>query len=311
MHIYSSLSSRYLDISFYQYQYGYVCCMIQDITHSHIYERISNTIMTAFREVYFLEFQENYCRMIYPNTSDLTARGNYDEMINRHVTLGLISPQDAKKTQSQLRLENLKAVLMNQDSVSYRYRRKEGKNAEEWCQTTISVTERINGEPKTATITIQSIESLMRENENEKRKKMAQVMSSMSEGFFIYRRDEKEKIFYANPAVIRLFGCQTMEEFEELTGNTFKGIVHPDDLERVEWEIEQQIENSDRNMDYISYRIIRADGEVRWLDDIGHLEVSEDGSDPEFFYVFVADITDTITEAQQIKLINMSKRFNK
>lgn len=53
-------------------------------------------------------------------------------------------------------------------------------------------------------------------------------------GFFIYRKDSTEELLYANDAMLRLFGCDTMEEFQELTGNSFRGIVHPDDLERVE-----------------------------------------------------------------------------
>lgn len=311
LHIYSSLSSRYLDISLYQYQYGYICCMLQDITHSYIYESISNTIMTSFREVYFLELQDNYCRMIYPDGDNLVERGNYEEMINRHFAVGIIRQEDARKAREFLSLENLRRVLMRQDSVSCKYRRKIADAESEWCQTTISVTERRNGQPKTATVTIQSIESLMREKENEKRQKMAQVLGNMSEGFFIYRNNEEEKILYANPTVLKMFGCTSMEEFEELTGGSFKGMVHPEDLSRVEWEIKEQIENSDRNMDYICYRVICADGQIRWVDDVGHLENTEEGDTPEIFYVFLSDITDTITEAQKIKLLNMSKRFTK
>lgn len=82
----------------------------------------------------------------------------------------------------------------------------------------------------------------------------------------------EEKLLYANPGAIRLFGCETIEEFREQVHNSFRGMVHPQDLARVEWEIHDQIKQSDRSMDYIKYRIVRKDGTVRWLDDCGHLE---------------------------------------
>ena len=95
-----------------------------------------------------------------------------------------------------------------------------------------------------------------------------------------------------------------------MTGNTFKGFVHPEDRKRVEWEIQSQIEETDRNMDYIRYRIIRKDGEVRWIDDVGHLEASEYMDGPSVFYVYIADVTDSMTEAEKNMLIAASKRFN-
>jgi len=59
-------------------------------------------------------------------------------------------------------------------------------------------------------------------------------MDEMPGGFFIYHADGDEEIIYANKALLRMFQCDTMEEFRHLTGNSFKGLVHPDDLEDVE-----------------------------------------------------------------------------
>ena len=67
MHVYSKITSRYLDVTMYQYQHDYASCMLQDVTHSHIYEKALGNVMLSFREVYFLHLQDNYCRMIYPD----------------------------------------------------------------------------------------------------------------------------------------------------------------------------------------------------------------------------------------------------
>ncbi|MDE5933456.1 MAG: response regulator, partial [Lachnospiraceae bacterium] len=112
----------------------------------------------------------------------------------------------------------------------------------------------------------------------------------MPGGFFIYRADAEETLIYANEAMLRIFQCATMQEFREMTGNSFRGIVHPDDLEEVEESIKEQIMHSQYDLDYVEYRIIRKDGKVRWLDDYGHFVHSESVGD--VFYVFVGDATE-------------------
>ena len=311
MHVYSNITSRYLDIVMYQYQNGYASCMLQDVTHSHIYEKALGNVMLSFREVYFLHLQDNYCRMIYPDDNHMLERGNYEEVVSRHFSTGRILSQNEADIRKFLSLEYLKRVLLKQDEVEYKYKRAIKPTGEEWCQTTISVSERQpDGTPKTATITIRSIEALMREKEDRKRQNMAAMMTNMSDGFFVYQADNAERILYANPPVQKLFGCKTMEEFQELVHGSFQGIVHPEDLKRVEWEIHEQVKHSDTNMDFIRYRILRKDGEVRWIDDCGHMEDVENGSEEKLFYVFVSDITDSMTEAQKQRLIAQSKRFN-
>ncbi len=305
---YSSISCRYLTLIMGQYQYGYISCMVQDSTHSYIYENALNHALRAFREVYFIHLQDDYCRMIYPDDNHMLERGNYNEVVQRHFTTHRILPQDEENVRRFLSLQHLREVLSTQDSTEYKYRRSVDGVGEEWCLTTINVCERKNGVPKTAVMTIKSIESLMREKEDHKRQNMAAMLANMSDGFFIYREEGTESIIYANPSVLRIFGCNTMQEFHVLTGNTFAGMVHPEDLKRVEWEIKEQISNSEGNMDYILYRIIRKDGQVRWIDDCGHLEETEDKGNQ--FYVFISDITDIMAESQKENLIRQSQKHN-
>lgn len=309
--VYSNITSRYLDITMYQYQQGYVGCMMQDVTHSRIYEKALGNVMLSFREVYFLHLKENYCRLIYPDDNGLLERGNYEEVVNRHFSAGKILAYDEENIRKFLHLENLKKALLKQESVEYKYKRKIKPAGEEWCQTTITVSERQpDGTPKTAIITIRSIEVLMREREDHKRQNMAEMLATLSDGFFIYRATDDEKILYANPPVLKMFGCETMDEFRTLVKNSFQGLVHPEDLERVQWEIHEQVKHSDTKMDYICYRIIRKDGSIRWIDDIGHLEDTDSSEDTKLFYVFISDITDTMPEVQKKKLITQSRHFN-
>ena len=112
----------------------------------------------------------------------------------------------------------------------------------------------------------------------------------MPGGFFIYRADEPEEVLYANKPVFDIYGCDGPEDFRELTGYTFRGMVHPEDYQKITESIEQQIQEHDDHMDYTEYRIIRKDGEIRWVDDYGHyLETDIYGG---IYTVFISDITE-------------------
>lgn len=126
-----------------------------------------------------------------------------------------------------------------------------------------------------------------------------QFMDEMPGGFLIYHADQDEKIIYANKALLRIFDCSSLKDFRELTGNSFKGIVHYEDLEVVEASIREQIAASQYDLDYVEYRIIRKDGAVRWVEDYGHFIHSPSTGD--VFYVFISDATEKREQLQQEK----------
>ncbi len=115
-------------------------------------------------------------------------------------------------------------------------------------------------------------------------------------GFFIYKAEGDEELLYANRAVYGIFGCKGIEEFKELTGNTFKGMLLAEDYLRCSASINEQIAGSDQNMDHVIYRIVRRDGEIRWIDDYGHY--AETDAYGGVYYVFISDITEAYTKMQ-------------
>lgn len=120
--------------------------------------------------------------------------------------------------------------------------------------------------------------------------KLEQLMDNLPGGFFVYRADDSEEILYVNDVALDIFGCGDIDEFKELTGYTFKGMVHPDDLEAVENSITNQIAESDKKLDYVEYRIIRKDGSIRWVDDYGRFVNTKEYGD--IYCVFIRDITE-------------------
>jgi len=127
------------------------------------------------------------------------------------------------------------------------------------------------------------------------------ILDGMPGGFFVYKAGGNESLLYINKSILRIFGCDSEEEFRELTGYTFKGMVHPEDYERVEESIEKQIAASVYDLDYVEYRIIQKDGTIRWIEDYGHFLDTEDYG--EVFCVFIEDAT----ERMKKRIIDLEK----
>lgn len=112
-----------------------------------------------------------------------------------------------------------------------------------------------------------------------------QVADSLPGGFFIYQVGGKEEFIYYNDVLMDLTGCCSKEEFEELTGNSFRGIVYHEDVERVEQEICQQIGFG--QTDYVEYRLNTKDKREVLVRDYGRYVHTQGYGD--VFYVFVVE----------------------
>ena len=126
-----------------------------------------------------------------------------------------------------------------------------------------------------------------------------EIGGHMPGGFFIYRAEASEELIYANKPVFDIFGCANLEEFRALTGFTFKGMVYPEDYDRVTESIAQQVGATEDQLDYAEYRIIRKDGAIRWVDDYGHYcETKTYGG---IYVVFISDITEKREKREEDK----------
>ena len=142
-------------------------------------------------------------------------------------------------------------------------------------------------------------ESLLMDSQNIRTVyEVIKFMDEMPGGFLIYRANEAEDIVYANKALLLIFQCSTLKEFREMTGNSFRGLVYLEDLDEIEESIKEQIAASQYDLDYVEYRIVRRDGEIRWIEDYGHFIRSETVGD--IFYVFLGDATEKRSRQLQI-----------
>ena len=114
------------------------------------------------------------------------------------------------------------------------------------------------------------------------------IPTGLPGGFFIYESDGNEELLFAEENVIRLYDCETLEEFREYTGNSFKGMIHPEDLHKIENQIQAQTMFGEKRHDYVRYRILTKKGDIRYIEDFGHLLHGRNGKS--YFYVFIVDV---------------------
>ena len=115
-----------------------------------------------------------------------------------------------------------------------------------------------------------------------------QIPTGLPGGFFIYEAQGDERILFAEMNIVKMFGCDTFDEFMAYTGGSFKGMVHPEDLEKTENQIQVQTALGEMRHDYVRYRIITRQGDTRYVEDFGHLLHAEDGRS--YYYVFIVDV---------------------
>lgn len=113
------------------------------------------------------------------------------------------------------------------------------------------------------------------------------ILSMIPGGFFIYADNETEKILSVNEMLLDIFECDSLDEFLEHTGGSFKGIVHPEDYQEVSRSIAQQINESNANLDFVKYRVITKKGNIKQVRDYGHLVHND--SDADLYYVFIVE----------------------
>ncbi len=105
---------------------------------------------------------------------------------------------------------------------------------------------------------------------------------------------KKFKLLYLNPAAQKVYGRPVWEFFEQ--PNLWLEVIHPDDRERVEQATQVLLQQGRMNLEY---RILRSDGEVRWLSDRSLAIYDIDGVATRFDSI-IYDITERKRTEEQL-----------
>ena len=114
---------------------------------------------------------------------------------------------------------------------------------------------------------------------------------------------EKEELHYVSPAYETVWGRSTESLYETL--DSFFDSVHPEDRERVETAVSRQ---SDGSYDE-EYRIVRPNGEVRWVHDRAEPVTDDDGVVHRIVGL-TKDVTERKEREQQLTVLDRVLRHN-
>ncbi|SDB59186.1 bifunctional diguanylate cyclase/phosphodiesterase [Butyrivibrio sp. INlla16] len=107
-------------------------------------------------------------------------------------------------------------------------------------------------------------------------------------GFFIYNAEDSGKIVFADENIVKLYECDSLDDFMNLTGGCFSGMVYSEDYGATQGAISKQTVFGAMRHDYVRYRIQTKSGKLRYVEDFGHLVHAEGGVS--YYYVYIVDI---------------------
>lgn len=111
----------------------------------------------------------------------------------------------------------------------------------------------------------------------------------------VYKNNEAEEIIFASDEIARIFECESVDDFMKFTGGSFITIVYPEDIEEVEQIIRKQIAATE-GYDYVTYRIITKNGNIKKIEDWGHLVHDDELGEIFFVYLHDMSLRENLTE---------------
>lgn len=132
-----------------------------------------------------------------------------------------------------------------------------------------------------------------REGEHVKRRaKLAfavkDIIENMPGAFIVYSADkENDEILLANNELLRLTGCENMDELLAYTGKSFRNLIRPDEQESCQKSIWSQLDGGHSN-DYIFFHMRKADG--TYISVLDHGRIVDSVHNGRVFYVMIMDL---------------------
>lgn len=123
------------------------------------------------------------------------------------------------------------------------------------------------------------------------------AMEEMPGGVLLCRTDDSMQILYANQELLHIFQCDSINDFQEFTENSFLGMIHPDDLDMAREKIHAQKKDGHSRPDCMTYKARCKDGSVRWIENHSRYIRCENTED--IFCAFIGDATARQKQHQQ------------
>ena len=121
------------------------------------------------------------------------------------------------------------------------------------------------------------------------------LSANMPGALLVYKANETEDIIFVSEEIAKIFECDSVQDFMKFTGGCFNTIVYPEDIEEVDSIIKQQIKATN-GFDYVTYRIITKNGNIKKIEDWGHFVHDEELGDLYYVYLHDMELREKLTE---------------
>jgi len=120
-------------------------------------------------------------------------------------------------------------------------------------------------------------------------KATSEIGDTIPGGYISYHADGNREIITFNREVLKIWECDYTEEFRAFTGNSFNGLIPPEEFDHILKEINQQVKEVN-DTGYVSSKIITKKGNTKIIQAYGRLVKTYKYGN--IFYVFLRDITE-------------------
>jgi PAS domain S-box-containing protein len=130
------------------------------------------------------------------------------------------------------------------------------------------------------------------------------ILESSSMVAFVWRNEARWPVEFVTHNVEQLFGYSASDFLDQKI--EYSKVIHPDDLSRVSAEVLTASANrAIKRFEHEPYRIIHADGEIRWVKDVTSIRRNSEGEALSFEGV-IFDITELISTQKELELIKVA-----
>ncbi len=131
---------------------------------TQLYQKTMKSTMLAYRRVYYIDIEEDTYQLVYPEKDGEKSTGKYQQDLEdffAHMPMD----DEQREIRKSLDLKNIKKELLENEYMEIRCRQEDENGEYESCMLTITVADREDGRPVSATLSFRSIENMLRQEE--------------------------------------------------------------------------------------------------------------------------------------------------
>ena len=136
-----------------------------------------------------------------------------------------------------------------------------------------------------------------RTNLRNRTQEIEQLANNVPGGVFRYKQDDNQTLGYLSEGLLHIYNYD-IETFRRVFENSFSNMIYEKDREHTLAEIAKQLAESRKRK--VQYRIIDAQGKIRWVFDSGRIVTDKDGN--EWFYVVLLGVTRFKSSEEQVRI---------